>query len=85
MKTQTMPIPAKSELVPAKLYVRTKTVKSEPVNLNDVDVMTKQLGDYEAPERLYLAAALFVASFVLCGAVLAWMDQIKAVASWIIG
>lgn len=72
MKTQTMPIPAKSELVPAKLYVRTKTVKSE-INLNDIDVMTPEL-DYmpDAKADLILIAAVIVLGLL-------------AVASWIWG
>lgn len=73
MKTQTMPIPRKSELVPAKLYVRTKTVKSEPVSLNDVDVMTPEI-DYMSDEK---ADWLLVLGVVVMG--------FAAVASWIIG
>lgn len=74
MKTQTMPAQqAKPELVPAKLYVRTKTVKSEPVNLNDIDVMTPQI-DYMSDEK---ADWLLVLGVVVMG--------FAAVASWIIG
>lgn len=73
MKTQTMPLPAKPELVPAKLYVRTKTVKSEPVNLNDIDVMTPQI-DYMSDKK---ADWLLVVGVVIMG--------FAAVASWIIG
>lgn len=72
MKTQTMPLPAKSELVPAKLYVRTKTVKSE-INLNDVDVMTPEI-DYMSDEK---ADWLLVVGVVVMG--------FAAAASWIIG
>lgn len=75
MKTQTMPRPAqqaKPELVPAKLYVRTKTVKSE-INLNDVDVMTPQI-DYMSDEK---ADWLLVMGVVVMG--------FAAAASWIIG
>lgn len=75
MKTQTMPLPeqqAKPELVPAKLYVRTKTVKSE-INLNDVDVITPEI-DYMSDEK---ADWLLVLGVVVMG--------FAAVASWIIG
>ena len=53
MKTQTMPLPeqqAKPELVPAKLYVRPKAVKPEPVNLNDIDVITPEI-DYMSDKK----------------------------------
>lgn len=74
MTTQTMPAQqAKPELVPAKLYVRTKTVKSEPVNLNDIDVITPEI-NYMSDEK---ADWLLVLGVVVMG--------FAAVASWIIG
>lgn len=66
MKTQILIFPA-----PAKTVE--KTVKPEPVNLNDIDVMTPQI-DYMSDEK---ADWLLIVGVVIMG--------VAAVASWIIG